>query len=107
MKFRVTRTSVWSNETQPCPEAQADDYQHWTYWTLSPTKLADRYPLIDSATIEKAPAGSRSSKTQRGWFVDIATIDDLAAFLQRHGSVVIEYDRQETPTLEIYDNYRE
>jgi hypothetical protein len=40
------------------------------------------------------------------WFVDIATLDDLDAFIDRHGSVIVNH-LSDGRTIEIYDGYRE
>lgn len=43
-----------------------------------------------------------------GWAIDIETIDDLMAFVDKNGDIVIQKDDAEDfPWLEIYDTYRE
>lgn len=107
MKFRVRRTSVWDDETAPCPEATRAEYREWIYWTLPPAQIVKKHPSLASTTVEKAPGGSRSARTSTGWWIELDTLDDLLAFQARHGPLVIESAGQDDPTIEIYDDYRE
>jgi hypothetical protein len=52
---------------------------------------------------------SSAPLSRRGETVDLATLEDLLAFVKETGHEVIlsVYDDEESPELEIYDAYRE
>jgi hypothetical protein len=43
------------------------------------------------------------------WFIDIASLDDLMAFYEKHGELVLTatVGDESVPCIEIYDGYRE
>lgn len=44
-----------------------------------------------------------------GWYIKINTLEELIAFENKYGSLIIEknWDNQEEMQIEIYDDYRE
>lgn len=81
MKFRVTRTSSWSNDNLECEEAFQEEV------------------IIDK--------GTEHERKVMDWFVNIDTLQELVEFINKYeGRVVIITDRLE-PILEIYDDWRE
>ena len=109
-KFRVKRTSEWDDEVQPCPEAERGTYTQHAYCTLPLKKamVASNTEWFRRLTNQRsAPGGSVGDRLDRPcWFVDLDTMDDLLAFMARHGSVILKRE-SDGDTLEIYDGYRE
>lgn len=108
--FRVSRTSVWSDETAPCPEAHQGTYTEHRYCTL-PLAEAMKAPQTDwfrrLVNHRSAPGGSvADAPDQPCWLVNIDSLADLKAFIARHGHVVVGW-QSDGPTIEIYDGYRE
>jgi hypothetical protein len=117
MRFRVARASNHGND-KPCEEAVYHDYvQTEVFYSASSFEEAvemdkcwldegSNHRMIQPLDSEKVPA---RDKEGWDWFVEFATLDELTAFCEKYGSVVIE-----PPViglgewyLEIYDNYRE
>lgn len=48
-------------------------------------------------------------KKSDGWYIKINTLEELIAFENKYGSLIISknYDNQEEMQIEIYDDYRE
>lgn len=108
--FRVTRTTLWSDEVPPCPEAYQGTYTEHRYCTL-PLSEAMKAPntqwFRDLTNHRPAPGGSVADDLdQPCWFVDLGSLADLEAFVGRHGQVIIDYP-SDGPHLDIYDGYRE
>ncbi len=80
MRFRVTRTSGYAIQTRqerPCREAEDE-------------------PGIDTQ-------GYAVTK----WYVEIGSLEELIAFIRRHGRIVLTPVEQGPDHIEIYDDYRE
>lgn len=108
--FRVRRTSVWNDDTAPCAEAYRGTYTAHIYCML-PLAKAMKAPTTDwfrrLANHRPAPGGSVADQLdQPCWFVDLASLSDLEAFIRRHGHVVVAW-QSDGPAIEIYDGYRE
>ena len=84
MKFKVTRTSTncwWGNDNPKCEEAFQDKV------------------IIDE--------GTEYERIEIDWFININTLQELIEFVNKYkGKVVIITDNH-TPTIEIYDDWRE
>ncbi len=108
--FRVSRTTLWSDEIPPCPEAYEGTYTEHCYCTLplsQAMKAANTDWFRRLTNHRKAPGGSVADAPDRPcWFVDIPDLDALMAFIDRHGRVVIDHPT-DGPTIDIYDGYRE
>lgn len=113
MRFIVRRTSVWDDDAQPCPEAVKGTYTRVDARTFKSAKEHDeklREPWLSRGTNHRKHNGgiARDFPGERCWWVEIATLDDLWAFSQEHGPVIVsEHFMSEDPSLEIYDGYRE
>lgn len=121
--FRITRSSVY-DDAQPCPEAGKTTVPRWDVRTFKSaeehdTKIghgpagrwADRG--TDHQVLYGPRGGARGIRRRMGdevaWFLDLGSLEDLLAFIGRHGDVVVmtDPDRYEDPVIEIYDGYRE
>jgi hypothetical protein len=88
VRFRVMRTSVWGNDrVQPCAEAVEEEYMGRDY----------RGRIVRD----------RGPKT--AWFIYLDTLDDLLAFRDTYGEIIVKkaWDDPDTYELEIYDDHRE
>jgi hypothetical protein len=74
---------------------------------LPPAQIVKKHPKLAATTVEKAPGGSCSASPRTGWFVDIDSLDDLVAFQERHGRLILQQEGRNPPEIEIYDDYRE
>ena len=110
VRFRVSRTSVWSDEVAPCPEAYQGTYTQHHYCTLPLAKAmnASTTAWFRSLTNHRsAPGGSvADAPNQPCWFIDIDGLAGLREFISRHGKVIVDWP-SDGPTIEIYDGYRE
>jgi hypothetical protein len=106
MRFVVSRTS-YSNDPRPCPEAvEVDGVYVEERCVSSPEQL---HPRLRA----KWPERGLNHRVEGGhikrdipitqWVVQLDSLEDLVAFISRHGKVVIT----ESFELEIYDGYRE
>jgi len=109
VRFRVSRTSQWSDDESPCPEAARGTYTEHVYCTLSLTE-AMKSPLTqwfrELTNHRKAPGGSVADRLNKPcWFVDLS-MTDLEAFCKKYGDAVVGWG-SDGPHLEIYDGCRE
>jgi hypothetical protein len=115
MEYIVTRTSNWLEE-KPCEEAYTAKGEYWDVRTLS----EDQYNIKFGYRGTWRSKGSNNRILDNGhiarfmnhydfWCIEMKTIDDLMAFIDKHGEVIISPPRYEWeyPNIEIYDNYRE
>lgn len=123
MRFKIERTSLWDDDVAPCPEATKGEVDRWDIRTFkSPeehdAKLADRmgawHDRGTDHTVITGPRGGaqgikRKVESEAAWYVEIATLEDPWAFSEQHGELILKTARADgvTPTIEIYDNYRE
>lgn len=108
--FRVTRTSVWDDDVQPCPEAYRGTYTQHVYCTF-PLDKAMQDPHTDwfrrLTNHRKAPGGSVADCLDVPcWFVKMDGLRDLQEFVTRYGRVIVAWE-SDGPSIEIYDGYRE
>lgn len=111
MKYVVKRTS--DRESNPCDEAYQGEYIRVDARTWSSPALY--LPGGEAGWLSKGTNhrieenGIKRDLTVTGWFVDIATLDDLMTFIGTYGEVVIGRDQfsEEYSCIEIYDDYRE
>ena len=126
MRFIVERTSVYGGR-KPCGEAVPGMVQSWDARTFkSPDEYDEKFggatgpmggPWLSKGTDHEIIRGPRGGATgirrrladKAAWFVDIESLEELVAFVNRHGDVVIGEHWMGDPHLriEIYDGYRE
>ena len=81
MKFRITRTSDWSNEKSPCEGAYLDKIEY-----------------------------EGTSYEYRHWAIDISSLEELIALRDKVEEALVlekEDDEHGLPSIDIYDYYRE
>lgn len=115
MKFAICRSSGW-NESKPCEEA------FWEVCIRVDERACDnprKIPAQSHMTQEEADAwwlseGSnhriengfiRRDFPHEDWFVEINNLEELLEFQKKYGSIILSHDP--TPSIEIYDDYRE
>lgn len=111
MKYMVRRTSGWDDKAPPCPEARKETYTRIDERTVnSPEKIPDGWRWFSGGRNHRVEHGHiMRDFDDEGWFIDIKTLDELMAFIDKYGSVVIEpyFDNYSIMVIEIYDDYRE
>ncbi len=100
--YKVSRTSVWNEEVQPCEDA-------WLFLCLS----VDERTTSDPQKVQGWYKNGENHRMVNGhicrdffrpaWFVEVP---DLVEFVREHGTIVLSLDG-DFPEIEIYDNYRE
>ena len=112
MKFIIRRTSIWKDD-KPCDEAYEGTY---TRMDIRYVKSLDKVKhLADTWYTEgvnhRKGKGCfiREFPDTPAWFVDIDTIEQLTAFMDAYGELVLtwHFNNQDIRVLEIYDTYRE
>lgn len=120
MRFKVERTSLWDDDKPPCEGATKGELDWWDCRTFkSPeehdAKLNERWhdKGADHQLVYGPRGGVQGIKRNMGprpaWFVEIASLEALMAFHEKHGDLVVTsaLGNPGTPLLEIYDDYRE
>lgn len=115
MKFLVTRTSQWGDDVSPCPEARQETYTRIDERTTNdPAKVGAHLGEVDwwygAGRNHRVERGCiKRDIDDTGWFVELSTLDELMAFVARHGELVIGpyYANPDIIRIEIYDSYRE
>ena len=114
MKFHISRTSQWDDK-QPCTEAFRDSY------TRIDVRGADdpaKMPMAkgktawwyDDGTNHRVENGHiKRDFAEKDWFIELADMDALLAFISTEGSLVIQpcWSNRNEMAIEIYDYYRE
>lgn len=112
MKFVVTRTSRFMGK--PCKEAKLEPVVRLDIRTVSdPAKLGspegrrDWYKKGKNHRVEQGHIVREFD--DRAWFVEINSLDELLAFKEKYGQLIVgDYLFNHTiPSIEIYDGYRE
>ena len=114
MKFLVTRTSLYSADTPPCPGAVLELLPSWDVRTFkTPAEHDARFPAepwLKYGTEHTTWSGGirRRLEDRAVWTIDIP---NLLAFVAEHGHCILEAANPDTgkllPSIEIYDDYRE
>jgi hypothetical protein len=121
MLFQVERTSRRLDDGKPCPEAREDTIERWDRRTFkSPEEHDERFPHqpwyskgTDHQIVYGPRGGAQGIKRRmedaRAWYVEIGSLEALMTFRAKHGEVILKTSDEDerTPTLEIYDDYRE
>ena len=116
MKCLVTRTSLQGDDdVPPCPEARRENYTRIDERTTDdPAKVGAHHGESDwwysAGRNHRVERGCiKRDIDDTGWFVELSTLDELMAFVARHGELVIGpyYANPAITRIEIYDSYRE
>lgn len=121
VKFTVTRTSLWDEDTPPCPEARREDCLRIDERCCSHPK---NIPANRGMTEAEAEAWWFSEGMNhrvenrhimrdfpdKRWVVEMDGMGGLIDFIGTHGCIIIKDYVRQVPHLmeiEIYDGYRE
>lgn len=112
MKFRVTRASVYGDGVQPCEEAKSGQMKVIDERGVDdPSKIPNGEDWYARGTNHRVENGhiKRDLGFRTAWFVDIGSLKDLMAFIDKYGDVVVSrtYSDGTTPEIKIYDDYIE
>ena len=113
MEYLVTRTSFWNDE-KPAKGCYKKEYITHDVRTLdSFEKYAEKFKekfknrgfdhcINDRGYIQR-------SFNSEGWFIELSTFDELNAFIEKYGDVIIgkHHANKNILEIEIYDSYRE
>ena len=113
MEFMVSRTSTW-NEGKPCDEAYWKSFDRLDVRTLGSFEEFDNkffQNFTDRGrdhTINERGFIQRSFDDE-GWFVVIRDLEELIAFKDKYGDIIIGDSiwNKNITEIEIYDGYRE
>lgn len=117
MKFIVKRTSVWVDD-KPCEEAVRMKVPCWQTRTCSEEEFDRKFSAREGLwrsngknhQITEKGYITRQEEDREVWGVNIKTLKELVDFIDKHGSIVIEYENsgdRGSKKIEIYDDYRE
>lgn len=117
MKFTITRTSLYGDEGKPCEGAipcEVTIVERRTFKT--PEEFDEKMSCFEGKWLEKGTNHriidgyiARDIGKKDCWAVEINSLEDLMALQRKYGDLVIEtnWADEETPNIEIYDDYRE
>lgn len=112
-RFIVTRTSIYGNK-RPCKEAKRAPYTRIDERTFNDPAKIDWVGGLEewygNGTNHRVTNGHiQRDFEDSAWFVEFESLDDLMAFVNRYGAVVIGewYSNHDIRYIEIYDGYRE
>jgi len=111
MKFKVSRTSTYDG--QPCDEAYQSYIEYWHIRSCTESEFNERFSAREGMWMAKGKNHhitkegyiSRQEEDRRVWCVDLNGLDDVLAFAEKYGSIII--GTGVIPEVEIYDDYRE
>ena len=119
MRFLVTRTSSHNFELKPCEGAVQGpftrvDMRTWESPEKIPAGMGGAVWWESEGTnhrnikVGRIRYIARDFQEQR-WYVELATLDDVMAFIDKYGACIIEpcFQNSDVMEIEIYDGYRE
>lgn len=116
MKFTIRRTSGWEDE-KPCEEATPCEVTRVDIRSLkTPEEFDNRLGLregkwLENGTNHRKIDGhiARDMGTVKCWAIELNSLEELIALYYKYGELVIATNMwdKETPSIEIYDDYRE
>lgn len=118
MKFRITRTSLWSTQ-KPCEEAVKEKFTRVEIRGFKSFEEFDKkfgeiegdwlsigvnHCINDEGYIQR-----EFPDDAEGWFIEINTLEDLLKLQEKYGDIILsrDWDNPSILKLEIYDDYRE
>jgi hypothetical protein len=122
-RFLIRRTSNGYSPTDdpPCEGCERGTYPYWDVRTFKSFEEHDakltRERFVDRGTehqVVRGPRGGavgikRRLRDEDGWFREFTDLNDLLAFADEHGELVIgsALGNPSVREIEIYDDYRE
>ena len=115
MIYRISRTSSYGKK--PCKEAVKRTFEYWHTRTCTEKEFNEKFSSREGLwkskgknhTVTKEGYITRQEENRKEWSIEIKTLKDLQKLIDKYGSLVIgEHDFGiKSPTIEIYDDYRE
>lgn len=112
MKFRITRTSVY-DDVKPCEKAVKGKYLYTHTRTCTEEEFNKRFAHREGLWRSKGINHRVDSRgyiqredERKGFLIEINTLEELVAFVDEVGDIVISKDNP-MPEIEIYDDYGE
>lgn len=107
MKFSIRRTSTWTDE-RPCDEATQEIVVLVDERTVDDPKklngIGTPQEWVEHGKNHRVENGHIKRDLERiGWTVKLNSLKDLVEFSKKYGELIIS----ESPSIEIYDDYRE
>ena len=118
MKYIVSRTSrgYYDNEV-PCEGALKSMHANWHIRTCNEEEFNKRFSTREGLWRSKGTEHhvtsnghiARRGKDKAYWTIEINTLEELFNFSIEHGEIIIRAFtfKDESPSIEIYDDYRE
>lgn len=120
MKFIITRTSVWGDDSSPCAEAKKEQIARTEVRTFhSPEEFDKKFAEREGAWLSVGTNHRigrngyicRDRDMEDVWIIEVNSIEELIVLSQKYGRIIVEDCRlisnDKYPTIEIYDTYRE
>lgn len=131
MRFLVRRVSVFDPTVPPCDGVTSGEYVRWDLRDFRSPEEFDEHARqmarsgqepetwfgegTDHEVIRGPRGGAkgirRKTGVEPGWFLEIGSLEDLLAFQDRHGELILTWadtrQSEELRCIEIYDGYRE
>lgn len=113
MEFEVERTSEFLSLHEPCEEAYEKEVIRFDIRTFGnfeeyDAKFKDNWTDRGVNHCVNKDGNIQREIKEKTWFVRIDTLEELLAFKDKYGRLVIEdaWDRENVTKVEIYDGYR-
>jgi hypothetical protein len=110
----ISRTSIWSDEKQPCNEAYIDTYVRVDERTVdNPEKLngiGNKKDWYENGKNHRVENGHiKRDFDDKAYFIDINSLEELTDLYIKYGELIIgkSFWNPDIPSIEIYDSYRE
>lgn len=113
MKFMISRTSVWEPTEPPVEGAVLEEVvktQRGTWSSLEAARADNgKGWFFRYGTFNHRQDGSGVAHDYRDhqYVLEVGSLEQLVALVEREGRIVIESGDHPMPTIEVYDDYRE
>lgn len=114
MIYVLRRTSVFDDK--PCDEAIKRSFENWSSRSCTEEYFNQCFSASEGLWRSKGKNHSlidggitRQNDNVEKWSIEINTLEELTAFIDKYGSIVIraDWDDPNAKMIEIYDDYRE
>ena len=114
MKYMVRRASLWDDDIKPCDEAKKEETIGIDERTVNdPHKiksLGDMWYTQEGYFNHRVEKGHiKRDYKEQNWVIEINSLEELNAFINKYGGIIIGYHTQNPNYKEItiYDDYVE
>jgi hypothetical protein len=114
MKYQVKRVST-GKDVSPCEGAYLETHENWDVRDVSEEQFNERYSRGNGGLWKEVGKNhtviygyiARQMEDEEIWVIDINTLEELMAFIDKNGTIIIEHERPNIPLIYIYDGYIE